>query len=108
MATESDFYRHVLDCLSHIDGVTSARMMGEYCVYIRGKIFGDICDNRLLVKRTAAAERLLPDCSLEYPYQGSKQLMRVVRARDLENRELMSELLNGMYDELPEPRKKKK
>ena len=46
----------------------------------------------------------MPDAKRAYPYEGSKTLMVVVE--DVENRELVEEILNAMYEELPEPKKK--
>ncbi len=106
MATSNEFHDYVIDCLLRVGEITSKKMMGEYCLYYNGKLVGDICDNRVLFKKTASSERLLCDCKLEYPYEGSKTLMYV--AEELENIDLMTELLNGMYEELPEPKKRKK
>lgn len=47
--------------------------------------------------------RLMPDAERAYPYEGSKTLMAVVE--DVENTGLMTEVLNAMYEELPEPKK---
>lgn len=53
---------------------------------------------------SASVLRLMPDADRAYPYEGSKSLMVVID--DVENTELMTEVLNGMDGELPEPRKK--
>ena len=42
---------------------------------------------------------------MEYPYEGSKTLMHVFDR--FEDKELIQELLDGMYTELPAPKKKK-
>jgi TfoX/Sxy family transcriptional regulator of competence genes len=96
--SSSEYYEYVMECLNKAGEVTSRKMMGEYCLYFDGKLFGDICDNRLLVKQTETSKRLLADCPLEYPYEGSKTLMFLVS--EFENPELMKELLEGMYKEL--------
>lgn len=106
MATSKEFHDYVIDCLSRAGEVTSKKMMGEYCLYFQGKLFGDICDNRLLIKQTETSKRLLDGCNLEYPYEGSKTLMYVVE--EIEDADMIKELLNGMYDELPVPKKRKK
>jgi TfoX/Sxy family transcriptional regulator of competence genes len=98
MATTKEYYEYIMECLNKAGEVTSRKMMGEYCLYFDGKLFGDICDNRLLVKQTETSKRLLADCPLEYPYEGSKTLMFLVS--EFENPELMKELLEGMYKEL--------
>ena len=75
-------------------------MMGGYHVYLNGKLIGDICDNELFLKRTPTSDRLLADSELRYPYEGSKTLMHVFDR--FEDKELIQELLGGMYIELPE------
>lgn len=79
--------------------------MGEYIIYYRGKIAGGIYDNRFLVKNVKAASELMPDASLELPYEGAKEMLLV---DDIDNKSFLKELLEAMYEELPEPKKKKK
>ena len=79
--------------------------MGEYIIYYRGKIAAYICDDRLLVKTVAAAERLLPNAPRELPYEGAKPMILVENTDD---REFLCRLFSEMYDELPEPKIKKK
>lgn len=47
-----------VDCvLAHIENaaeIMAKKMFGEYDIYSEGKIFGIICDNRLLIKLTNA------------------------------------------------------
>ena len=106
MATSKEFHNYIVDNLQKAGEVSTRRMMGEYCVYYRGKLIGDICGNCLFLKPTETVLRLMPDADRAYPYEGSKSLMAVVD--DVENAELMAEVLNGMYEELPEPKKKAK
>ena len=106
MATSKEFCDYVLENLRRIGEVSARKMMGEYLVYYRGKLIGDICDNCLFLKPTESVLRLMPDAERDYPYEGSKTQMVVVD--DVENMERMAELLNAMYEELPEPKKKTK
>ncbi len=103
--TSKDFCQYILDCLSKVGCFSVRAMMGEYCLYRDGKLVGLLCDNRLLVKQTETSKRLLADCALEYPYDGSKQEMFVIE--DAENSEKMKELFDALMLELPEPKKKK-
>lgn len=105
MATSKETHDYILESLARAGEVTTRRMMGEYCVYYQGKLVGDICDGRLLLKQTPTSRRLLADCALEYPYQGAKSQMFVVE--NFEDTEQMRQLLAGMYDELPAPKPKK-
>ena len=105
MATSKDFHDYVMEQLSRAGEVSSRKMMGEYCVYYRGKMVADICDNQLFLKPTPSVLRLLPDAPRAYPYEGSKTLMAVVE--DVENTDLFRAVLDAMWPELPEPKKKK-
>ena len=92
-----------LEQLSGIDGVSYRAMMGEYILCYRGRVFGGIYDDRLLVKPVPAAMELMPDASMDLPYDGAKEMILV---DDVDNREFLCELVEAMYEELPIPKKK--
>lgn len=104
MATSKEFLAFVLDEMSDVYGVTYRQMMGEYIIYMNGKIAAYLCDDRLLVKPVPSAVRMMPDARYEPPYDGAKDMILVDRVDD---REFLTELFGAMYDELPEPKKKK-
>ena len=79
-------------------------MMGEYILYYRGKVFGGIYDDRLLVKPVPAAVKLMQDAELELPYEGAKEMLLV---DDIDNRKFLCELVQSMWEELPEKKTKK-
>lgn len=105
MSSTKEYLNYILDQLSLIDGITYRQMMGEYIIYHHGKIAAYLCDDRLLVKPVASTERLMPDAVYETPYEGAKEMLLVKNADD---REYLKELFEAMYDELPEPKKRKK
>lgn len=105
MATDKAYLEYILDSLSDLDDISHRAMMGEYIIYYRGKIAAYICDDRLLVKPVAAAERLLPNAPRELPYEGAKPMILVENTDD---REFLCRLFNEMYDELPAPKAKKR
>ena len=104
MASTKEYLDFVLEQLSELDEVSSRAMMGEYILYYRGKVFGGIYDDRLLVKPVPAALKLMPDAELELPYDGAKEMLLV---DEVDDREFLCELVRGMWEELPEKRKKK-
>ena len=104
MASEKEYLEYVLEQLSDVPGVTYRPMMGEFILYVRDKIIGGIYDDRLLVKITEASARLMPDAPETLPYEGAKPMLRV---EDIDDRALLTELVNAMWDELPAPKKKK-
>lgn len=103
MATSTEAHDYIVENLSKTGDISTRKMMGEYLVYFKGKLVGNICDNCLYLKPTDSALRLLPDAERDYPYDGSKTLMIVVD--NVENTEQMSAVLLAMYEELPAPKK---
>ncbi len=104
MASIKEYLDFVLDQLSGLEEISFRAMMGEYILYYRGRIFGGIYDDRLLVKPVPATVKLMPDASMELPYEGAKEMILV---DDVDNREFLCELVEAMYEELPAPKKKK-
>ena len=104
MASTKEYLDFVLEQLSGLDEISCRAMMGEYILYYRGRIFGGIYDDRLLVKPVPAAVKLMPDATMEIPYDGAKEMILV---DDIDNREFLCELVEAMYEELLAPRKKK-
>ncbi len=80
-------------------------MMGEYILYVQGKVFGGIYDNRFLIKPTKSAREMLPDAPMELPYEGAKEMLLV---EELDDRALLTQVVTAMADELPLPKKKRK
>jgi len=104
MASSKEYLDFVLEQLSELDEITHKAMMGEYILYYRGKIVGGIYDDRFLVKPTKSAIAMMPDASMELPYEEAKEMLLV---DDIDIREFLGKLLEAMYEELPEPKKKK-
>ena len=77
MASTQEYRDYILDQLTGLEGISCRAMMGEYLLYCQGKLVGGIYDNRLLVKPTASAVRLLPDAPRELPYEGAKEMLLV-------------------------------
>ena len=75
-----------------------------YILYYRGRIFGGIYDDRLLVKPVPMALRLMPDAEMEQPYHGAKEMILVDNVND---RQFLCELVESMWEELPKKKEKK-
>ena len=52
MASSRAYLDFILEQLSGVDGITWKPMMGEYILYMNGRIIGGIYDDRFLVKPT--------------------------------------------------------
>ncbi len=98
MASTKGYLDYILEQLSQVEGVTYRAMMGEFILYRRGKIFGGVYDDRLLVKPTPAAVAALPGAAREQPYPGAKEMLLV---EDLEDRDFLKTLVEAMTEELP-------
>ena len=77
MASTKEYLDFVLEQLSELDEISCRAMMGEYILYYRGRIFGGIYDDRLLVKPVPAVVKLMPDASMVFPYDGAKEMITI-------------------------------
>ena len=107
MASTRAYLEFVLEQLSPLEGISTRAMMGEYLLYCGGKLVGGVYDDRLLLKETPAARRLLEEAGLEaerdLPYEGAKEMMLA----DVDRRELLQQMVRSIADELPAPKKKR-
>lgn len=103
MASSEQFLEYVLDLLSLTTEVRYRKMMGEYVLYSKGKVFGGIYDDRFLLKLTPVTQQLLPEAPLETPYPGAKQMLLV----ESQDPQAVAAVVEAMLPELPEPKGKK-
>ena len=104
MASSKEYLEFILEQLAELEEITYRAMMGEYILYYRGKIVGGIYDDRLLIKPVKSAISLMRDATYELPYEGAKEMLLV---DDVDNKDFLTQLFNAMYEELPNPNKKK-
>ena len=98
MSSSKPFLASVLEGLALAGDVSVRPMMGEYVLYYRGKVIGGVYDDRLLLKPTPSARRLLGDAPYAVPYPGAKDLLWVEPPFDPA---LLREVLLAMHGELP-------
>ena len=103
MASTKEYLDFVMEQLSGLDELSSRAMMGEYILYYRGRIFGGIYDDRLLVKPVPVALKLMPDAEMERPYAGTKEMILV---DNVDDRQFLCELVESIWEELPEKKMK--
>ena len=104
MASSKEYLEYILEQLFEVEDLSFRAMMGEYIIYYKGKIAGGIYDDRFLVKPVQAARDFMPEADLELPYEGGSKMLLVDTVDD---RAFLRELLERMYEELPEPKAKK-
>ncbi|KPN72139.1 TfoX/Sxy family protein [Neisseria sp. 83E34] len=105
MASSKAYLDFILEQLSDLDDITYRAMMGEYILYYKQKIVGGIYDDRLLVKPVQSAIDYMPNAAYELPYEGAKAMLLV---NEVDDKAFLAGLFEAMYDELPDPKPKKK
>lgn len=106
MASSLEYAQFLAEQLSDAGEITYKKMFGEYALYCDELYFALICDNRFLLKVTQAGKKLLPDCELQLPYEGSKQPMFLIT--ELDNKAFLKQLVQVTCAELPPPKPKKR
>lgn len=105
MATSKDFIEYFLEQFNGNAEITVRPMMGEYLLYFRGKLVGDICDSCVFIKPIPCAKDLLPDAQMLPPYNGAKEMLVI---DNFEDTQFMLTLFETMYPQLPEPKSRKR
>ena len=81
MASSREYKDYIMEQLSDLN--PSCRpMMGEYLIYVNGKYFGGIYDDRLLVKITKTNSNY--NLTTELPYDTAKPMYLVENVDDKE------------------------
>lgn len=87
MASSKEYLTYVLELLREVKGISYKKMMGEYILYIDGKIFGGIYDNRFLVKKAAGLEKY--HMKEQIPYPTAKAMLLI----DVEDAEVIRDIV---------------
>ena len=98
MASTKEYLDFVMEQLSALEEIRFRAMMGEYILYYRGRVFGGIYDDRLLVKPVPAAVKRMPDAGRELPYDGAKEMLLV---DNVDDPDFLCSLIDSMWEELP-------
>ena len=104
MASNADFVQYIVDQCSGAGEISVKKMMGDYCIYCDGAIFGLICDNNLYVKVTEPGRAVLKEVFLRPPYDGAKDYFYV---SDVDDRDYLTALIKATIPALPKPKPKK-
>ena len=104
MACNSDFVQYIIDQCSGAGEIAVKKMMGDYCVYCDGVLFGLICDNNFYLKVTESCRPLLKEVILRPPYDGAKDYFYI---SDVDDREYLTSLIKVTITALPKPKAKK-
>ena len=104
MASNTDFVQYVADQCAGAGEIAVRKMMGDYCIYCNGVIFGLICDNNLYIKVTEAGEALLEEVDLRQPYEGAKDYFYI---SNVDDRDYLEDIIKATMPALPKPKAKK-
>jgi TfoX/Sxy family transcriptional regulator of competence genes len=105
MASDLSYAEYVVDQCDPDCVVTYKRMFGEFGLYSDGKLFGQICDNRLFVKPTDGGRAFIGNVVEAQPYPGAKPSLLIEDRID--DGGWLSELVRITVRELPPPKPKK-
>ena len=105
MATSTDIAQYIVDQCSDAGRIDLKKMMGEYCIYCDGILFGLICDDNLFIKPTDAGRAILREEIMRSPYPGAKECFLI---DDLDDSDYLAELIKVTLPNLPAPKPKKK
>ncbi len=105
MASSQEFVNYAAEQMSGAGSITYRKMFGEYGIYCNRKIVGVICDDQLFLKITEGGRRLCREAEEAPPYEGAKPHLLI---ENLEDREYLEKLVRVTFEELPEPKPKKK
>ncbi|MCM1367713.1 MAG: competence protein TfoX [Roseburia sp.] len=103
MASSEQYYNRVSERLSNISGITYRKVMGEYIVSMYGKAVGVIYGDRLYVRATKSARKLMPSVKPIVPYDGSRRMLCV---DDDSDGLFLAELIKRIYDDIPPSRRR--
>ena len=92
MACNADFVEYIADQCSGAGKISVRKMMGDYCIYCNGVLFGLKCDNNLYIKVTEAGRALLDEVVLRPPYDGAKDYFYI---GDVDDRDYLARLVRA-------------
>ena len=104
MASSKEFVDFVAGQLAGAGNITVKRMFGEYGLYCDGLFFSVICDDQFFVKPTKGGREFPISQSEAPPYEGAKPYLLI---EDLDDRDLLSRLVQVTCAELPPAAPKK-
>lgn len=110
MGTTQDYALFAVGQMEGAGPVTFRKMMGEYVVYLEGKVVALVCDNNLFIKPTEAGRKVIErltasPAAVAPPFPGAKGWF--VIGDKIEDRDFLTELLRAGYKELPLPKPRK-
>ena len=104
MASNVDFVQYIVDQCSGAGDITVKKMMGDYCIYCDGVIFGLVCDNNLYIKPTSQGAERLKEVVTRSPYPGAKEHFLIT---DVDDRDYLTAIIKATIPALSKPKSKR-
>ena len=104
MASNSDLVQYIVDQCSGAGEIAVKKMMGDYCIYCNGILFGLICDNNLYIKSTDQGAAQLKEVVMRAPYPGAKEHFFIT---DVDDSDYLVSIMKATIPALPKPKLKK-
>ena len=98
MASNPDFVQFIIDQCSGAGEIAVKKMMGDWCAYCDGVLFGLICDNNFYIKVTEPGKALLKEVILRRPYDGAKDYFYI---SEVDDRDYLAGLIKATLPALP-------
>ena len=105
MASNTDFVQYIIDQCSGAGEIAVKKMMGDYCIYCDGVLFGLICDNNLYIKMTDAGEAVLDEVILRPPYPSARDHFYI---SNVDDRDYLEDIIRATLPELMSSKSKAK
>ncbi|MBR2051899.1 MAG: TfoX/Sxy family protein [Bacteroidales bacterium] len=102
MSCDLDFVNYIIAQCSGAGEITVRKMMGDYCIYCDGIIFGLICDDSLYVKMTDAGHAILKEVTMRPPYKGAKDYFCIA---DVDDKDYLTSLIKTTIANFPKKKK---
>ena len=98
MASDIGFLTFILENLS-LPEVSYRKMMGEFLLYLNGKVVGGIYDDRLLFKMPPKIKEKYAGFPTAIPYDGGKEMLYI---ENVEDKALIKRIILDVYNEVTE------
>lgn len=102
MASNPDFVQYIVDQCSGAGDITVKKMMGDYCIYCDGLLFGLVCDNSLYIKPTYEGASKLKEVVMRPPYPGAKEYFYI---DDVDDRDSLTAIVRATVPALPKSKR---
>jgi TfoX/Sxy family transcriptional regulator of competence genes len=99
MRTPKERAENLLACIQQVADAHIRTMMGEYTLYVDGKVIGQINHSQLFIKVTPFGDKFAQELKRESPYDGAK-LAFIVPQDKIDDLAWLRSLLAGTVREL--------